>query len=232
METTSYEELKEHFNSTDFVNLGMSKTQMENFIFAMQITSHRVAKQFLTELHVRYNAQDTNQLDLEQLLAEREILVEEQQTADTPGKTKLAEVKIKKKDHDIRMVRTTLKQLEKEISDIVSSLNHYETVVGQKVTEIDLDNEVQEREYWVKRLAKQAGLDLLTSGRVSIGNMEAVMALPDNERNQVLAQSLAITHAIKGEMEKAEHLMLEQFSPEMMIEHKQDILGSKLPKTE
>lgn len=228
METTSFDELKEHFNSPEFISYGMSRTQMDNFIFAMQITSHRVAKQFLSELHVRYNSQDTNELDLEQLEAEREILLEELHAADTPGKKKLADVKIKKKDHDIRMVQTTLRQTKREIDDIVASLNHYEEVIGQKITDLDLDDEVQEREYWVKRLSKQAGLDLITSGRISMGNMEAVMALPDNERNKVLANSLAITHAIKAEMETAEQLMLEQTTPTMMIENKQDILGNKL----
>jgi hypothetical protein len=150
----------------------------------------------------------------------------------TPGNKKLLEVKIAKKDHEIRMVETKLRQTEKEVEYIMSSLNDYEQIVGQKITEIDLDDEFEERKYWVKRLSKQAGLDLLTSGRVSTGNMESLMALPDSERTEVLTNALAISHAIKHEMTTSEQMLLEKSNPEMLLDSKNDILGNKLPKNE
>lgn len=232
MVTTSFEELKEYFDSPAYDNTGMSKTQMDNFIFAMQITSHRVARQFLNELNVRYNSMEMNKLDMEELQAEREILLEKAGEAKTPGEKKLAEVKIKKKDHDIRVLDSKIRVVNKEVEHIVKSLNDYETIVGVKVTEVDIHDENEERKYWVKRLSKQAGLDLLTSGRISTGNMEAVMALPTQERNEVLQNSLAISHAVKNELGNAEQILLERSSPEMLLQSKDDILGNKLPNLE
>jgi hypothetical protein len=48
-----------------------------------------------------------------------------------------------------------------------------------------------ERGYWVSRLARQIGVDMLTFGRVQAGNLECLLRLPDEMKRDVLIEGVS-----------------------------------------
>ena len=228
MELTTLKELEEYFSNPEYCSMGMSKTQMENFIFSMQITSTRVAFQFINELQTRFNSLNGSILHVEEKEAEMMILEEEKEAAKTEGVSQLKEVLIRKKVHEIKMTKVKILQSNKEIDYIISSLNKYELATGNKLTEMDFENEDDDRDYWMRRLSKQAGLDIISTGRISTGNMEALMVLPGTDSDKVLSNAIAISLSLTSDMEHKEKMLLAKVTEKELEEKKKYILGSQL----
>jgi hypothetical protein len=226
--TTTFEDIAEYFSDPEYTTRGMSGVQMENFIFAQQISSHRVAIQFINELYTRYNAIEGHKLDRETKLAEIIICEERRDAAKTKGTKQLAIVDIKMKHHELRMLDTRMRQSRHDIDKIVVSLNKYEENIGKSLFEVDLDNEVAEREYWVKRLSKQAGLDIATTGAISFGNMESLISLPELERDSIISNAMSISHSIRSDVNEIEQQLLADSTSADRVKKRNYILGNKM----
>jgi len=227
MEVTTMKELEEYFGDPEYTSMGMSKVQMENFIFSMQITSTKVAFQFINELQTRFNSLKGSILHVEEKEAEKMILEEEKEVAKTDGEVQLKKVLIKQKDHEITMTKAKIRQSNKEIQYITESLNKYELATGNKLTEMNFENDEDDREYWMKRLSKQAGLDIVSTGRISTGNMEALMVLPGNDSDKVLSNAIAISLSLKSDMNHKEKMLLAKVTAKELEEKKKHILGGQ-----
>ena len=228
MELTTVKELEKFFGDPEYRSMGMSKVQMENFIFSMQITSTKVAFQFINELQTRFNSLKGSILHVEEKEAERMILEVEKEGAKTDGEVQLKKVLIRKKDHEIAMTNAKIRQSNKEIEYITESLNKYELATGNKLTEMDFENEDDDRDYWMRRLSKQAGLDIISTGRISTGNMEALMVLPGTDSDKVLSNAIAISLSLTSDMEHKEKMLLAKVTEKELEEKKKYILGSQL----
>jgi hypothetical protein len=125
------------------------------------------------------------------------------------------------------MTKVKINQSEKEIDYIISSLNKYELATGNKLTEMNFENEEDDREYWMKRLSKQAGLDIIATGRISTGNMEALMVLPGTDSDKVLSNAIAISRSLRSDMEHKEKMLLAKVTEKELEEKKKYILGSQ-----
>ena len=53
-------------------------------------------------------------------------------------------------------------------------------------------NELEEKNYWITRMAKQAAMDLSVIGRISQGNMDSILMMPLEEATRTI--SLAIKY--------------------------------------
>ena len=78
---------------------------------------------------------------------------------------------------------------------------------------VDLDNiqeviDADERDYWVKRLSKQAALDMLTTGVVGSGNMDAIISMPEEEQIKCLAAAVDYNNKLKLGMHNIERKVL------------------------
>ena len=62
------------------------------------------------------------------------------------------------------------------------------------------NQEVYETDYWIKRLANQAALELLTVGRIGVGNLEALMQMGDTNFRKALVEATKITNEVKGQV--------------------------------
>ena len=57
-----------------------------------------------------------------------------------------------------------------------------------------------EHEYWIKRLATQSALELLTAGRIGVGNMEALMQMGSENFRKALVETTIITNQVKDQV--------------------------------
>jgi len=49
-----------------------------------------------------------------------------------------------------------------------------------------MNNPEEERKYWIARMGKQAALDLLASGRITVGNMDSIAMMSEEDQVQTL----------------------------------------------
>ena len=57
-------------------------------------------------------------------------------------------------------------------------------------------DELQERNYWITRMAKQASLDINTIGRISQGNMDSILMMPMEDVKQTLGLAIKYNLAL------------------------------------
>jgi hypothetical protein len=100
---------------------------------------------------------------------------------------------------------------------------------GTDLKDAIMDEEMSlklEEEHWIQRLGKQAALDLLSSGKIGTGNMDAISMM--NENHAVAALDVAVDWAtrVNNAMEqiqsaKIKELSNKQFSIELIDKPKQ-----------
>ena len=64
-----------------------------------------------------------------------------------------------------------------------------------------LDNqESLEEDYWIKRMGSQAALEILTVGRIGVGNLEALMQMGPENFKKALVETTRITNEVKEQV--------------------------------
>ena len=64
-----------------------------------------------------------------------------------------------------------------------------------------MDNQDKyEHEYWIKRMANQAALEMLTVGRIGVGNLEALMQMGPENFKKALVETTRITNEVKDQV--------------------------------
>ena len=87
----------------------------------------------------------------------------------------------------------------KEIKRIRSELETFYEILeyfneNYDIGEMLAMKDTLEIDYWVKRLGRQAGLDIVSTGRISTGNLQAMLDLPEEIFHVTLAEALKITN--------------------------------------
>ena len=58
-------------------------------------------------------------------------------------------------------------------------------------------------------MSKQAGLDLLTTGTIGMGNLDAIITMDPDDQKEVFKHALGFHNELKGQLEGAERQLLE-----------------------
>ena len=77
-------------------------------------------------------------------------------------------------DLDIQQDRISLERIERSILGAVNELESLQTIYDSMPSFTIKDIEAAQLEYWTARLSRQANNDLMSTGRVSVGNIEAL----------------------------------------------------------
>jgi hypothetical protein len=67
----------------------------------------------------------------------------------------------------------------------------------------------EEKDYWIQRMSKQAGLDLLTTGTIGMGNLDAIITMDPDDQKEIFKHALGFHNELKGQLEGAERQLLE-----------------------
>jgi len=170
----------------------MSQYQIENFVVQDKITDFRMLKQLLLELSVRYSNKENYELDLEEKEVELEKLKEELNNLFKRYDRKLKEIEI---------FENKFKEISKNYDDLETFL------MDQKNEEI----------YWINKFIKEAQIDIMTTGRIGKGLLDAILMLP--EKTQLTIIHNAIDQAMKS------NLYLEQVEQETIKKAEQELLS-------
>lgn len=181
---------------TNIIQKGMSDFQIKNFVVGAQLTPIKQLHQAAIEIDAR-----------EGNLKQGEFELQKQSL-----KIKIAKEKLKRTDDELLKAELELDilQIENKLGAIVKEQERMKYELASFYEVIDYFNEnydieqmlsmkdTLEIDYWVKRLSKQAGLDLVSTGRISNGNLSAMLDLPDEIFNVCIQETYKLTQQLSA----------------------------------
>jgi len=174
----------------NFVNesensIGMSDFQSRYFVVNSQVTEYRRVRQALLEIDTRHGM-------LKQILRNRKKRIIEKQIIERDIANETDDLKKQLLQVDLETAEWDIHMYNKKERMCINEINNFAEMVKAAVPDLeslkkfDQHDEVQEREYWVTRMAKQAAMDLNTIGRISQGNLDSILMMPMTEVKETL----------------------------------------------
>lgn len=168
---------------------GMSDFQSRYFVVNSQVTNYRRVRQALLEIETRIAAKKQIERSRKKTEIQKQILLRDYANEIDELKRQLILVDIEQCDYDMsvydKKYRVCLEELEKfacVVKDIVPDI---ETLESYKE-----HNEIEERNYWIARMAKQATMDLMTIGRIGSGNLDSIAMMPLEDQQETIKAAL------------------------------------------
>jgi hypothetical protein len=167
----------------------MSDFQSRYFVVNSQVTDYRKVRQALLEIETRVAAR--KQIDRENRRTEINLKIKQRdlQSETRELERELVLVDIDQLEYDlsvykskVRVVNEEIEEFSKLVLEIVSSVEELETYKQH--------NEELEREYWVHRMAKQAGVDMVTTGRIGAGNLDSIAMMSPEDQALTIGSAL------------------------------------------
>jgi len=167
----------------------MSDFQSRYFVVNSQVTDYRRVRQALLEIETRISAKkqivrDCKRSEIKLKIKERDLAVESDEL-----EKELILLDIDQLQYDISVYAKKLRVVEEELDgfvklvlEIVPSLAELETYKEH--------NEDLEREYWIYRMAKQASVDMVTTGRIGAGNLDSIAMMAPQDQALTIGSAL------------------------------------------
>lgn len=185
------------YTATDILNemqRGMSDFQIKNFVVGAQLTPIKQLHQTAMEIDVREETLRKSDFDIKK--QELKIKIIEARMAKETDPLLLAELDMEKLLVEEKIVMNLKEQtrLQQELKSFYEVLDYF-----NQNFELDKMLEMKDTldvDYWVKRLSRQASLDLIATGRVSNGNMSAMLDMPDEIFQVCVQETYKLTNQL------------------------------------
>jgi hypothetical protein len=181
----------------------MSDFQSRYFVVNSQATDYRRVRQALLEIETRLAAKkqiirDSKKTEVNIRIKHRDLVNETQDL-----EKELILLDIDQYNYDLsvyskklRVVEEELDQFSKLVLEIVSTVEEL-----QKYTQ---HNDELEREYWIYRMAKQASVDMVTTGRIGAGNLDSIAMMSPNDQAFTIGSALINSKKLTSGINKLE----------------------------
>lgn len=187
----------------------MSDFQSRYFVVNSQVTNYRRVRQALLEIETRIASKKQVERSKKKTEIERKMKLRDyEQTVDELEK-ELISVDIEQLDYDIsvyeKRYRVILEELEvfaeivKSIVETAEDLEYYKE-----------HDEVEEQNYWIARMGKQAAMDLMTIGRIGQGNMDSIAMMPIAVQKDTVKAALKYNALLGNGMQALEKEAMEE----------------------
>lgn len=191
----------------------MSEFQIKHFVVGSQHNNFRQFKQILLELEVRQSNREQMTLDMEKNRLERNLNEEKMLKEESPAQKALYQFEIKKLDTAYENGMRTIERTVSEVEYLENILKEFREKIDVK--ELVDNQDRYEHEYWIKRLASQAALEMLTVGRIGVGNLEALMQMGPDNFKKALVETTRITNEVREQVK-----YLDMIGEQELIENK------------
>lgn len=196
----------------------MSQYQIDHFVVGEKLTPHRILRQILLELETRYKNLKLYQTDIK--IEELEVKLLEQEVLTCNGIDKeIKELKIFRRNVEIDALKKNVTNMEYEIGVLEKEFS----VLKEKCGDMEqlLLDENGEEEYWINKFIKEAQVDIMTTGRIGKGVLDAIMSMPQEHQNLIVQN--AVSHAASSnvyisQIEQASLKGLREDSTKLMLD--------------
>jgi hypothetical protein len=186
--TLSQSELNDFMDGT---NSSMSNYQIDHFVLRSQVTDYRQIKQALLELEGRRDGLKQTEIDLKRRKLTKDKILHDIENSSDEFEKKFLQIDLEEVEKDIYFIERRLTVQKKEydyFSNIITS--RFES---KQELEKFYDNPEEEHKYWIARMGKQAAIDMISLGRISVGNMDSIAMM--NEEDQIQTLKVAIQYS-------------------------------------
>ncbi len=180
------------------LRFSMSEFQIKHFVVGSQHNNFRQFKQILLELEVRHSNKEQMILDMEKNRLERNLAEEKMLSETSPAQKAIYQFEIKKLDSGYENGMRAISRTDGEIDYLNNILKEFREKVDVK--ELMDNQEKYEHEYWIKRLAFQSALEMLTVGRIGVGNMEALIQMGPDNFKKALIETVRMSNEVKEQV--------------------------------
>jgi hypothetical protein len=188
----------------------MSDFQSRYFVVNSQVTNYRRVRQALLEIETRIAAKKQIERNVKKTEIQKKIAIRKCEAELDLLEKELIELDIDQLNYDLsvyeKKYRICLEELEtfaNIIKDIVPDATTLETYKDH--------NDVEERKYWITRMAKQATMDLVTIGKIGQGNLDSIAMMPLQDQEETIKAALtynAVLHKGIAGIEQLAHAEL------------------------
>jgi len=167
----------------------MSDFQSRYFVVNSQVTNYRRVRQALLEIETRIAAKKQIERNVRKTEIQMKIYERSYANESDPLQKEMILVDIDQCNYDLSVYA-------KKYKICLEELNKFSQIVRDIVPDIDTletykdQNEVEERNYWIARMAKQATMDLMTIGRIGQGNLDSIAMMPLNDQAETIKAAL------------------------------------------
>ena len=165
-------------------NFGMSEYQLQNFVIKSQVTNYRQVHQSLIELNSRRDSILQTEVDQKRRAIKKRKIERDLENVTDEFEKELLELDLEEVKKDLEFAHKRLSIQKKEYQLFLDA------ITSQFRSKEELENYMndpeQERKYWIARMGKQAAMDLLSSGRIGSGNMDAIAMMSEEDQIQTL----------------------------------------------
>jgi len=158
------------------------------FVVGSQQTEEYRFKQALMEYDTRLEHYNDNEHKIKKKIIELKIAERERDNEMDVLKKQLIEMDVEEIHSIIDAMRTKNRRLKAEINNFGRIINDIKEN-NPDIEDTFCSDEAIER-YWVNRLGKQASIDLVSTGKITSGNLEAITQLPSKTQEEILGLSL------------------------------------------
>ena len=187
-----------------------SEFQNKHFVINSHVTPYRQMQQAAMEIQVRYNSLQKITISYKRCLNDIARVTHEMEQEDDPfyKQDKVYELQLLQVDKTVwvNKINQSKKEIESFVKIIKEKFQDPSDIKG-----LLEDKELKEREeqkYWIARMARQSATDLMTTGRIQAGNIEALLQMSPEDQAAVvdlsLTYSTAVNRSIGGIKEAAE----------------------------
>ena len=187
-----------------------SEFQNKHFVINSHVTPYRQMQQAAMEIQVRYNSLQKITISYKRCLNDIARVTHEMEQEEDPfyKQDKVYELQLLQVDKTVwvNKINQSKKEIESFVKIIKEKFQDPSDIKG-----LLEDKELKEREeqkYWIARMARQSATDLMTTGRIQAGNIEALLQMSPEDQAAVvdlsLTYSTAVNRSIGGIKEAAE----------------------------
>ena len=209
---------------------GMSDFQSRYFVVNSQVTNYRRVRQALLEIETRLAAKKQIERNRRRTEVQRQIHERDLANETDELKKELIKLDIEQCDYDMsvydKKYRVCSEELEKFSQVVVDIVPDVETLHTYKE-----HNELEERNYWIARMAKQATMDLITTGRIGSGNLDSIVMMPLKDQEETIKAALKYNAILTKGIGTLEHKAKEELSllsNDVSIEHIDQMIEEQL----
>ena len=171
---------------------GMSDFQMKQFVVNSQLTPIKQLQQIALEADIREDNLRKGVYEDKKNNLKIAILKEKRTRETDPLYQMEIDLEIHALEEKIFLNTKEKQRMEYELKTFYECLDYFNE--NYDVGEMLEMRETLEVDYWVKRLGRQAGLDIVSTGRISTGNLAAMLDLPEEIFKITLKEALSITN--------------------------------------
>ena len=196
----------------------MSDFQARYFVVNSQVTDYRRVRQALLEIETRIAARKQIERNVKRTTIQKKIVEQNIAKETDPLQQDLLRVDVEQFDYDLsvysKKYRVCLEEIEKFseiVRDLVPDVTTLETY--------KVHDEEEERQYWITRMAKQATMDLVTTGRIGQGNLDSIAMMPLTDQVDTIKSALKYNTMLNAGIGKIEKIAMEELAglPQSML---------------